>query len=45
MHSAQAKSANGLAHVIGTADEADHPFHFYGAAGLFAFGGFLFAGH
>src|SRR6266478_3463468 len=40
MHPAQSESADGLAHVIGAADEADHPFHFHGAAGLLGVGFF-----
>src|SRR3981189_1844666 len=45
MHSAQSQSADGLAHVIGATDEADHPFHFHGAAGLLVLGGLLLGYH
>src|SRR5258706_2921757 len=45
MHSAQSKSANGLPHVIGATDEADHPFHFHSAAGFLVFGGFFPGNH
>src|SRR3982074_2258692 len=44
MHSAQSQSADGLAHVIGATDEADHPFHFHRAAGLLVLSG-LFLGY
>src|SRR6266850_213827 len=36
VHSAQAEAANGLPHVIGTADETDHPLDLHLAAGLLA---------
>src|SRR5580765_4369929 len=45
MHSAQSQPADGLAHVIGATDEADHPFHFHGAAGLLVRGGFFLGSH
>src|SRR5207245_10271928 len=36
MHSPQAEAADGLTHIIGAADKADHPFDLYLAAGLLA---------
>src|SRR5215469_2763704 len=33
VQAAQAQPANGLAHILGAADKADHPFHFDGALG------------
>jgi hypothetical protein len=48
MHSAQSKTANALAHVIGAADEADNPLHLDLAAFTFAdsfFARFFLAGH
>src|SRR5580704_11943714 len=48
MHSPQSKTANGLAHVIGAADEADYPLHLDLAALAFAdslFARFFLAGH
>src|SRR5580704_2768006 len=36
MHSPQAEAANGLPHVVGAADEADHPLDLDLAAGLLA---------
>src|SRR4029077_9140770 len=45
MHPAQSESADGLAHVIGATDEADHPFHFHGAAVLLAIGGGFLGNH
>src|SRR5215475_2746541 len=33
MQAAQAEPANRLAHVVGAANKADHPFHFDGALG------------
>src|SRR5258708_30181601 len=45
MHPAQTESANGLPHVIGATDEADHPFLFCGAAGFLALGGFFTGDH
>src|SRR5215467_7488786 len=43
MQSSQAEAADGLAHVIGAADKADHPFDFH-AAGAF-FGSFPLRAH
>src|SRR5215467_2252193 len=43
MQSPQAQAANRLAHVIGAADKADHPFDFH-VAGAF-FGSFLLRAH
>src|SRR5215472_5073921 len=37
MQSPQAKAPDGLAHVIGAADKADHPFDVHGAGVLFSF--------
>src|SRR6266550_2012675 len=36
MHSPQAEAADGLTHVIGTADEADHPLDLHRATGFLA---------
>src|SRR5438445_6984825 len=36
MHSPQAEPADGLTHVIGTADEADHPLDLHRATGFLA---------
>src|SRR5258708_17134895 len=36
MHSPQAEAANGLTHIIGAADKADHPLNLHRPAGLLA---------
>ena len=42
--SSQAEAANSGAHIVGAADEADHPLDLDAAAGFF-FGAFLFVSH